>query len=177
MSQQQVQNLVQIGILVLVVALIVYRVYRQSREQRWAMSRLWMTPIIFALITIWSVYLDTVFGSMYAPFAAVAGAAVGFGIGMYQGNHTTVRVDKPGKAIFIKVTPIGIAIFLGVLALRFGIRFLAGGFGPQQAAANGMPVITPVEAIVGSGLLAVALGSITGLRYYVKRAYDAAPST
>lgn len=172
MSPQQIQTIV---ILAIVVLLLVYRIWRQTREQRWAMNQLWTSTIVFGIIAAFLVYTDTAFGSIFAPFAAVAGAAVGFGIGMYQGNHTKVRVDRPGKAVFITVTPIGVAIFMGVLVLRIGLRYVLTG-GGQTATANGMPVLSPIEAIVGSGLIAVALGSIAGLRYYVKRVFDAAPT-
>jgi uncharacterized membrane protein len=175
MSPQQIQTIVIVAIVALLLA---YRVWRQTREQRWPMKTLWTSTIIFAIITVFLVYTDTAFGSVYAPFAAIAGAAVGFGIGMYQGNHTTLRVDKPGNAVFIKVTPVGVAIFIGVLVLRIGLRYVLGGGSAQTAVAqNGFPIVPPLEAIVGSGLLAVALGSIAGLRVYVKRAFDAAPTS
>ncbi|HEY7993987.1 MAG TPA: hypothetical protein VID24_07255 [Candidatus Eremiobacteraceae bacterium] len=174
MSPQQIQTVVIIGVLVLLVG---FRIYRQTREQRWPLGSMWVMPIIFILIVIIAVAGDTISGSPLAPLAAIVGLAIGFGVGMYQGNHTTLRIDKPGKAVFVKVKPIGTAIFIGVLALRIGIRWVIGG-APGQAAvgANGLPVITPAEAIIGSGLLAVAVGSIIGLRWYVKRAYDEAPT-
>ena len=174
MSPQQIQTIVIIGVVVLLLA---YRIYSQTREQRWAVGGMWVVPIIFALVTILAVTGDTISGSPLAPLAAVVGLAIGFGIGMYQGNHTTLRVDKPGKAVFVKVHPIGIAIFMGVLLLRIGIRWVVvGAPGQGPVGANGLPVITPAEALIGSGLFALALGLIVGVRWYVKRAYDAAPS-
>jgi len=174
MSPQQIQTVAIIGVVVLLLA---FRIYRQMREQRWALGGMWVMPIIVALIVLAVVAADTISGSPLAPLAAVVGLAVGFGIGMYQGNHTTLRVDKPGKAVFVKVHPIGIALVTGVLLLRFGIRWVVGGVPGQGAVgASGLPVITPAEALIGSGLLAVALGSLIGIRWYVKRAYDGAPN-
>ena len=174
LSPQQIQTVAIIGVLVL---LIGFRIYRQSREQRWSLGGMWVMPIIFILLTVVAVAADTITGSPLAPLAAVVGLAIGFGIGMYQGNHTTLRIDKPGKAVFVKVKPIGTAIFIGVLALRLGIRWIAGGMpGQGPVGPNGVPVITPAEALIGSGLLALAVGSIIGLRWFVKRAYDAAPN-
>jgi hypothetical protein len=174
MSPQQIQTVVIIGVVVLLLA---FRIYRQMREQRWALGSMWVMPIIVALVVILVVAGDTISGSPLAPLAAVVGLAIGFGVGMYQGNHTTLRVDKPGKAVFVKVHPIGIALVTGVLLLRFGIRWVVGGVTGQGAVGpNGLPVITPAEALIGSGLLAVALGSLIGIRWYVKRAYDAAPN-
>ena len=174
MSPQQIQTVVIIGVLILLVG---FRIYRQMREQRWAIGSMWVLPIIFTLILLISVAGDTMSGSALAPLAAIVGLAIGFGIGMYQGNHMTLRVDKPGKAVFVKVRPIGTAIVIGVLALRIGIRWGIGG-APGQApvGANGLPVITPAEALIGSGLLAVAVGLTIGIRWFVKRAYDTAPN-
>lgn len=174
MSSQQIQSLIVIGAIIL---LLGFRIYRSTREQRWTIGGMWVLPIIFLLLAIIVVVGDTMTGSRVAPLAAVIGLGIGFGIGLYQGNHTALRIDKPSKVVFIRQKPIGIAIFIGVLALRFAIRWIVGGAPGQPAVgANGVPVVTPVEAIIGSGLLAVAVGSIVGLRWYVKQAYDAAPS-
>lgn len=146
------------------------------REQRWAIGGMWVMPIIIGLIVILAVAGDTISGSPLAPLAAIVGLAIGVFVGMYQGNHTTLRVDKPGKAVFVKVHPIGVALLTGVFLLRVGIRWVIGGApGQGPVGANGLPVITPAEALIGSGLFALALGSIIGIRWYVKRAYDAAP--
>jgi len=168
------QTLIIVGVIIL---LLGFRIYRSTQEQRWMLGSLWILPIIFILLTIFVVVGDTIAGSHFAPIAAVVGLGIGVGIGLYQGNHTTLRIDKPGKAVFIKQKPIGIAIFIGVLALRFAIRWVVGGAPGQSAvSANGVPVVTPLEAIIGSGLLALAVGTIVGLRWYVKQAYDAAPN-
>jgi len=173
MSQQQIQTAIIVGILILAVG---FRIYRLNREQRWTLGGMWVVPIIFILIAVLATLGDTISGSPFAPLAAAMGLGIGFGIGLYQGNHTTLRVDKPGKAVFVKVTPIGNAIFIAVLALRIAIRWVIGGAPGQGAVgSNGLPVITPAEALIGSALLALAVGSLLGLRWYVKQAYDAAP--
>jgi hypothetical protein len=173
MSQQQIQTLVIVGVIIL---LLGFRIYRSTQEQRWTLRSLWVLPIVFILLTVVIVAGDTISGSPLAPLAAALGLGIGIGIGLYQGNHTALRIDKPGKAVFIKQKPIGIAIFIGVLALRFAIPWVVGGAPGQTAVGpNGVPVVTPAKAIIGSGLLALAVGTIIGLRWFVKQAYDAAP--
>jgi len=174
MSPQQIQTVVVIGVFVL---LIGFRIYRQTREQIWPLRRYWLSPVIYGLILALAVLPDSISGSPLSPLAAIVGLAIGFGVGMYQGNHTTLRIDKPGNAVFVKAKPIGTVIVVGVLALRIGLRWVIGGApGQGPVGANGLPVITPAEAIIGSGLLAIAVGLIIGLRWYVKRAYDEAPN-
>jgi hypothetical protein len=154
---------------------LAFRVYRQTREQRWGIANMWIVPLIFLAVTIVVVALDTMQYRL-APVAAVLGLAAGFGVGLYQGNHTTLRVDKPNKAVFIKVNPIGALIFVGILLLRFSLRFSEmSGMTPQQLSSGAVPVVPPAEVLLGSGLLALAAGSIFGLRWYVKTRFDAAP--
>src|ERR1700730_10743126 len=97
------QTLVAILIVCAVVGL---RVYRQSREQRWLVGRMWILPAMVLAVTVIAVGIDTTH-SVLAPLAGVLGLAAGVGIGLYQVNHTTLRIDKPSKAVFIKVTPLG----------------------------------------------------------------------
>lgn len=155
--------------------MLAFRVYRQSREQRWQIGRMWVLPMVFFIITFIVVALDTT-QTVLAPVAAIVGLAAGVGIGLYQGNHTTLRMDKTNKAVYIRVTPLGSAIFVAVLALRIGLRIATmGSLSPQQLQSGAMPLVFPGVAAIGGGLLALAAGSIIGLRWYVQRRYDAAP--
>ncbi len=159
---------------VVILALLGYRMYRQTREQRWSINGMWVVPGIFAALTVVIVAADALQQWVAIP-AAVAGLALGFAIGMYQGNHTVLRFDKPNKAVFIKVTPIGTLIFIAVLAARIALRYPQMRDALQQQTPGALPVQTPTEALLGSGLLALAVGALAGLRWYIRRAFDAAP--
>jgi hypothetical protein len=162
-------------VLVLVIAIVIgFRIYRQSREQRWRMGTLWVMPGIFLALTVVIVGLDTT-QAIFAPVAGVAGLIAGFAIGLYQGNHTTLRIDKPNNVVFIKVTPIGTAIFMAIIVLRVGVGFATRG--QQDLTSGSIPVIPPFEVLISSLLLALAVGTIVGLRWYVKQRYDAAPAS
>jgi len=163
----------------IVLALVIgmgFRVYRMTRERRWSVSRMWISPAIFLVITIGVVVLDartsTPLAALLAPLGLVAGIAIGF----YQGTHTTVRVDKPNHSLFVKTSPIGALIFIGVLALRIGLRFASGGMAAVQAAQTqpGVVALPPAAAIFGSVLLALAAGSVLGLRIYLQGIYNKA---
>ena len=162
--------------IIIVCTLIVWRVYRQTREQQWPIGRMWVAPILFLVVTASITAMDATMQPLAIP-AAIAGLVAGVALGLYQGTHTVLRVDKPGRAVFIKVTPIGSVIFIAVLVARIAIRSVSIGPALQQQAATGaLPVMTLWEAMLGSGLLALAAGSVAGLRWYVQRAFDAVPS-
>jgi hypothetical protein len=161
-------------VLILVIAIVIgFRIYRQSREQQWKMGSLWVLPVIFLALTVVIIAMDTT-QAIVAPVAGVIGLIAGFAIGLYQGNHTTLRIDKPNSVVYIKVTPIGTAIFMVIIVLRIGFRFATVG---QQSLTSGtIPVIPPFEVLISSLLLALAAGTIVGLRWYVKQRYDATPA-
>lgn len=165
-----------IVIVAIVIALLVFRVIRQTRERRWSIRGMWAIAWVFVAIAAVIVALDTL-QTPFAPLAAVAGLAAGIGVGFYQGSHTTLRPDKPNGSVFVRTTPIGSAIFLIVLALRIGLRlFVLGGMSPQAVQSGQVPQLPVGAMLLSSALLALAAGSVLGLRWYIQRAYDAAPA-
>lgn len=154
-------------------AILAFRIYRQTREQRWQIGSMWVVPGVFLLVTIVIIALDTVQNHL-APLMAILGAAAGVALGLYQGNHTTLRIDKPNRVVYIKVAPIGSLIFILIIVARIALRFAALSGQSQQALSSGaLPVMSPTVVLIGSGLLALAAGTIAGLRLYVQRQYDA----
>jgi len=53
---------------------------------------------------------------------------------------------------------------------------MMSGMTQAQLQSGALPPVSPLEAMLGSGLLALAAGTIIGLRWYVKTRYDAAPA-
>jgi hypothetical protein len=156
---------------VVIAAVLAFRIWRSTREQKWSVPGMWVLPSIFLLLTGVIVAID-VASSVWVVPASVAGLAAGVGIGLYQGTHTTVRVDAPVRSVFIKISPLGNLIFLTVLVLRIGLRFVLAP--PTQAAApQSFASLPPEAAIIGGALLALAAGMLFGLRIYVQRVYSA----
>lgn len=171
MTQAQLVPLITIAVVVVVLGI---RVMRMSREQRFKPGSMWVLPIIAALVTASFVAFDGLTSPADIGLMAVA-FAVGLGIGWYQGTHTTVRVDHAAHAMFVKISPIGGLIWIGVIALRFGVRYFTGGMTP--AAASSDPHAAAVAASSGPAglismmLLVLAVGVIFGLRLYLQRVY------
>ena len=145
------QSATFIVVVAVIVAMIGYRIYRQTREQRWSVTRMWFAPAAFLALTALIVAADSQ-ASRLAPALAVAGLVLGVGVGLYQGTHTTVRVDKAAQSLFVKTSPI-----------------------PQTPGGPPFATVSPVTAMTGSALLVLAAGAVLGLRIYMQRRYNEAP--
>jgi hypothetical protein len=162
------QTLINILIGAVVLAFIVFRV---SQERKFPIGSLWVFPAILVALGIFDVYItgaSTPLDIVYMILALAAGVAFGW----YQGIHSTVRIDKAARAAFVKTSPIGIALFVAALAFRVGARYMSGSFS-SDAYNDGH--LSPAVALTSAITLVFAVGLITGLRLYVKRAYDGVP--
>jgi len=170
------QTVTYVVIVAIILILMGVRVYRMTRERRWSVTQMWFAPAILLVITAILVFFDARTSTLLAALLAPVGLAAGIAIGLYQGTHTTVRVDRANQSLFVKTSPIGTLIFVGVLALRFVVRFASGGMAAVQAAQSqpGVVALPPLAAISGSVLLALAAGSVLGLRIYLQRIYNQA---
>ena len=159
---------------VAIVVLLGVRIWRASKEQRFSPGGMWVVPAVFAAFTVWLLVSEGYTQPLYLALM-VAALGAGFAIGWYQGTHTTVRVDHAAHAMFVKISPIGSLIWIGVLVLRIGVRYFTGGLSPGSlgsapqmptAAASGLP------GLVSMFLLVLAVGVIVGLRAYLQRIYE-----
>jgi hypothetical protein len=172
-------TLVIIAIIILVIGV---RIWRSTREQRIVVGRMWIAPIVFAALTVWVAYVDGLVAPLDIALAALA-IAVGGAIGMYQGTHTTIRIDRAAGAIYVKVKPIGIALFVAVIIARFVVRLSTGYPSVQSGslAPGGMslPPRGDLVSLISLLLLGIALGGVVGLRLYLFRKYHepVAPAT
>ena len=151
-----------------ILVVVIIRVRRMTREQRFGIYTMWIVPLIFAGLTGFIMTVDHVTAPLQLGLSLVALAA-GAGLGIYQGTHTTVRVDRAARAMFVKVSPVGIAIFIGVLLLRIAIRTIYGGAMPPTASAN--PVSGGALNLISVALLVFVVGMVVGLRIYLARAW------
>jgi hypothetical protein len=150
-------------------ALIVFRV---SRERKFPIGSLWVFPAILVALGIFDVVATGVSSPLDIVYMLLAFAGGG-AFGWYQGIHSTVRVDKAARAAFVKSSPIGIALFVAAIAVRFGARYISGGL--SSSAYNG-DHLSPAVALTSAITLVFAVGLIAGLRFYVKQKYDETPA-
>ena len=160
-----------------VALILVFRIMRMRREQRFGLSTMWIAPAIFAAVAIGLMVFDQATTSLDIGLVLIA-LAVGAAIGWYQGTHTAIRIDRNARAAYVRVTPIGIAIFVGVILLRIAIRTTYASPLPASAGAPvmpGPPLAGSALSLVSVVLLFVVVGMIFGLRAYIARAYQSAP--
>jgi hypothetical protein len=163
------QNLISILIGAAVLALIVFRV---TRERKFPIGSIWVFPAILVALGIFDVVITGVSSPLDIVYFILA-LAGGIAFGWYQGVHSTVRIDKAARAAFVKSSPIGIALFVAALAFRMGARYMSGSF---SSSAYSGDHLSPAVALTSAITLIFAVGLITGLRMYVKRAYDEVPA-
>ncbi len=155
------------AIIILVVGI---RMWRATREQRFGIGTMWVTPAIFLLIALIIMFVDRLTSPLDIVLAFLA-LVVGAGIGLYQGTHTSVRIDRASRAMFVKMSPFGAAIFVAVLAGRIGIRAAFGMPAPGAPGVQPLPTGGVVN-LVSMMLLFLAVGTVAGLRIYLNRVYN-----
>jgi hypothetical protein len=171
------QQLTPIILIVAIILVVGLRIWRSTKEQRFQPSNMWFLPILFAAYVVWLIVVEGYTRPLDIVLMVVA-LAVGGAIGMYQGTHTTIRVDHAAHAMFVKISPLGTLIFISVVALRIAIRYVTGSLVPTGGApALGAPIAHTTAGLISLVLLVLAVGVIAGLRAYLQRAYDQARAT
>jgi hypothetical protein len=147
---------------VLIGLIIVILIVRNVRPQKMNVTRLWLAPLVFVVITA-----NVIFGSLEARVSAplvvgatLLGAALGTPLGLLRGRSTNVRKTKDPKVLIVEPSVVTLLIWVGALGLRFGLRHLFGGAGATALAA-------------GDGLLVFAVASVVASRYVVYTKFKA----
>lgn len=150
--------------LVIAVAFGALLIYRYTRPMRITISRMWLGPVIFLLITAFAVWGEEQSPLMASPPAAIAAALVlgflaGIPFGVLRGMHTTVKAtDRPG-VMYLGPSWVVAAIWLGAYLIRVVLRvvFFGSGFAVP----------------LGDGLLMLAIGMLVTSYYVIYQKYRA----
>lgn len=174
------QTEITLVIIAVVVLAIGIRVWRATREQRVKIGTIWVAPALFAVVTVWALLVDG-FTTPLDIVLAVVALVLGGTIGLYQGTHTTVRVDQAARVMYVKAKPIGAAIFVVVIAVRLLIRTssVLPAIQNSSLAAGSVPLPPKGDlvSIISTLLLALALGVILGNRVFLLRKYQSEAPT
>ncbi|TAM78079.1 DUF1453 family protein [bacterium] len=149
-----------------VAAFLVVAAYRQSRERRVSPVGMWITPAIFLILTAAILAVDHL-SSPLAVAAVVLAVALGIPVGIAQGSHCTVEVDRSARRITYKANPIAIAILLAALGFRFGVKMATGSLASPHP-------LTASAALASTLALGLAVGMVIGLRIHLQRQYSTA---
>ncbi|MDE2184732.1 MAG: DUF1453 family protein [Alphaproteobacteria bacterium] len=127
-------------------ALVVWRLSRAAKGRPVKPSRLWIRPAVIGLL-------------MIAPFAAsprpdvtalaifTAAAVAGLLLGFVLARHQEFSIDPQTGAITSRMSPVGIALFVGLIVVRMAFRVaIQGGQPPARLAAHSAQVMLYTEA-------------------------------
>jgi len=151
----------------IVATFLVFAVYRQTRERKVTPWGMWIAPIIFTALAALIIAIDHL-TSPLALAVVIAAAAVGIPLGWYQGTHCSVEVDRARRQIVYKANPIGVAVLLGALGFRFGIKLATGSLMTSHA-------LSEAQELISTAALSLAIGMVIGLRIYLHRRYNEEP--
>lgn len=143
----------------LALLIVGYLAYRQFREKRAQVSRLWITPALALLFSYTSIQGD-LFDTALSP-AIIGGAfVVGAVVGALRGMTTKLTVDAPNAAIVVKGTPVSVALWVALLAVK-GVADLAlEGTGKASTPAG------VAAGLVTATLLSFSLGALVATQVY-----------
>jgi hypothetical protein len=115
----------------LIVAIVARRLIR-NEPRKVNTGRMFLFPAIIAIGTVTTLANSPMPQLFWLVGFAVAVAA-GSGVGYLNSRHRELAIDFETGIITSKATPIGMILFVGLFALRFGMRIvfpqLAGGGG------------------------------------------------
>ena len=128
---------------------IALMVLRNARERRLKVERLWISPLLFLVITA------GVFASQPAPGPVIlvvdlAILALGALAGWWRGRLTRITVDPESHALTSKTSPLGMLLILALFAVRYGLR----SFGAETAGMLHVSALVITDALM---LLAVGI--------------------
>lgn len=115
--------LIALPIMALVIAL---RVWRGSKARKLRIEQMWIRPLIFLVI------IGLVVGAQPPPPDAliyavlVLALAAGIGVGWMRGRMVRVSINPQTHELTSQQSPLAMLIFGGLIALRFGLRYLLG---------------------------------------------------
>jgi hypothetical protein len=112
---------------VVVGALVVLRfAFRELRPRKMRLGRLFIVPIIFAVLALVLVAVALAAAPQAALHLALALAValvLGFAIGSAVGHFTTLRLHERPEYVVVRGSAITAAIWLAAVALRVCVRF------------------------------------------------------
>ena len=143
----------------LVPLLILVLVVRRSlRERRVRLETLWIAPLVFGAITVFTLWHSPP-PSMAWTLGLAAAFAAGCGAGWLRGKATTISIDPQTHLLSSRATPIAVILFALLFLARTSLRM---AIMQQPGSVGGMPA--PQAALITDAFLVFALGMVAAQR-------------
>ncbi len=139
---------------------IVMVILRNARARKLKVERLWISPLIVMLLTIFAFSANPPPGPMGVALDIVA---VGMGalLGWWRGRASTFTVDPVTHEVTSRVSPLGMLLILAIFGLRYVLRmFLGDGASTLH--------LTATEITDSFLLLAVGVVSAQRLEWWIR---------
>jgi hypothetical protein len=140
-------TLITLAILAIV---LFFRFRNMGKARPLKLERLWIVPAIYLALTgfLFATMTPHGLGWLWAGLSLAAGAATGW----QRGRMMKIEVDPETHAINQTASPAAMLFILAIIAIRFGLREMAGAGGVQ------------ITILVTDCLVAFALGLLTATR-------------
>lgn len=155
MDRQTTTYLVAFTVMALFMGL---RIWRGSRARKLKVERMWIRPAIIGVFLSLSIY------GQPPPMTpeVLAGLAVaiiaGLAMGWFRGRMVKVSIDPATHDLTSKASPWGMLIFLGLMIVRMGARFVLR----EEHDVAGIPVAAIID-----GLTLFYAGNVVGAQVEV----------
>ena len=151
--------------ILLIVALIGFRLLRAAQMRKINPGRLWISPVIAltGMVLLFAL-LPSPLGNPFAIPIFAGAALIGVGVGYLRGKHQEFSIDPATGDVMSKASPIGTIVFLAVFVVRFGLRTWMGN--PQADA--GRP-LDPNVTLYTDATLFFAFGMLSATAWEVWR--------
>lgn len=127
-----------------------FRLRSMGKARRLRLERLWIVPAIYLVLAgfLFATMTPHGLGWLWAGLSLAAGAATGW----QRGRMMKIEVEPETHALNQTSSPAAMLFILAILAIRFGLREIAGAGGLQ------------LTIVVTDCLVAFALGLLTATR-------------
>jgi len=154
---------------VLVIALVARRLI-QNRPRKVRIASLWVAPLI-ALIGTGTTLVMTPAPPLFWIVGFAVAAALGGTVGFLTSHHQEFSIDYETGTITSRATPIGLILFAGLFAARYGLKFafpqLNGGgyaYGAPMAHPSADVLAWTDAGLIFSTVMLLARAATTYLR-------------
>ncbi len=155
----------QLAIYVVIAGIVLFR---YSRPMKMSLVRLFITPMVFLALTVFSIWASEQLNPappLWIAVAVLAGVVLGVPLGIAMSAHRIVRRTEKPHVMYVEPSWITAVIWIGAFILRAVIRLLL----PQGVLAT----------VVGDGLVLFGISAILASYWVIYRkfrALDEAPA-
>lgn len=131
---------------IVILAIVALRMMRASQGRPLKPSRLWLRPAILAAFLAMA-FLHPPALTLLSLGVFATAAVLGVVLGYVLASHQHLTIDAATGTITSKMSPVGIALFLGLFAARYMFRMVTlGGQAPDRLMAHSEQVMLWTDA-------------------------------